>query len=273
VLSKTSSSIQIQVHGDIGNRLWKFQSLKNFLKYLVALISIRYAKSIRCVGVTQSTNLFNAFRIDKSKISIIPVQLSLSSEKSFSKNFDAKNLIIGHVGRIHKERSCEKLLTILNVLAAEKHSFTLKIIGDGPGLEKLAKVLATNLPKIRVEYSGWIEEDVLAKEFKKLDILISTADFEAYGRSIREAVDLGISVLATKSSGVVDAAREYKSGLVHVLESLENKSAILDEFNKILIERQKSQIDNHKVIGLVPSAGQDTPTELARLWISLGQRP
>ena len=271
-LSKTSPSIQIQVHGDIGNKRWKFKSLRNFLKYLVALITLRHAVSIRCVGLTQSKNLSNAFRIDQSRISIIPVQLSLSMQTIYSKKFDAKDLVIGFVGRIHKERSCEKLLTILSVLTAEGYAFTLKVIGDGPGLGKFAKFLATNLPTIRVVYSGWIEEDVLAEEFKKMDILISTADFEAYGRSIREAEVLGISVLATNSSGVVDAARESKTGLIHVLETLKDEEAVLNEFKRILTSRQQTQKDNFRVAEFVPGIRQDIPMELARLWISLGQK-
>ena len=271
-ISKSKLSIQIQVHGDFGNKKWKLKSPKNLIKYVCAHITLKYADNIRCVGLTQSINLSNAFSIDPARISIVPVQLSIAGETLNSKEFDIKNVMIGFVGRIHRERSYGELVTILRALYAEEFFFSLTVIGEGPGLAKFTEAIRNNLPRVQVRYVGWLEGEDLAREFRKIDVLISTADFEAYGRSIREADFLGIAVLAIKSSGVLDAARESSTGLIHTLDSPIENEKVIHEFKNILSTLQDKHKTEFKDIRIQENFQQNIPKNLAQLWIRLGER-
>jgi glycosyltransferase involved in cell wall biosynthesis len=202
-------------------------------------------------------------------IAVIPVQASFFGETKFAKRYQIDRPNIGFVGRIQKERSYKKLIWILEILASGGYTFSLQIIGDGPGIDKLKKTIETRLPKIQVTYSGWLDGDVLAREFSKIDILVSTAEFESYGRSIREAEMMGIPVLAIRSSGVVDAAFDSKTHLIHIIEQDDLSDEILEKYNGVI--HQVMNFTHEKPIERIFDGKSllNSSSELARLWITL----
>jgi len=267
--SKAKIPLQIQVHGDIGSTKWKNHSPINFIKYLLAIITFKAAANIRTVGQHQSLNLINTFHLRKEIVSIIPVQMSFISKEKYTKDIQLDGPRIGFVGRIQKERGYKKLVWILEILSKANFTFSLAIIGDGPGLSKLKKTLDTKLPQVHVSYSGWVDGDLLVKEFDKIDIMISTAEFESYGRAIREAEMLGIPVLAIRSSGVLDAASESKKDLIQIIGQNDSPSTIIREYTSILskisqFSGNQSSMEISKDV-VIPN----TPSNLAKLWLSL----
>ncbi len=269
IFSKAKIPLQIQVHGDIGNTKWKIHSPFNFIKYLLAFITLKAAENIRTVGQHQSLNLINTFHLRKDIVSIIPVQTSFIDKDKYTKDIQFGAPRIGFVGRIQKERGYKKLIWILEILSKANFPFSVAIIGDGPGLNKLKKTLDTKLPQVHVTYSGWVDGELLVKEFDKIDIMISTAEFESYGRAIREAEMLGIPVLAIRSSGVLDAASDSKKDLIQIIEQNDSPSAIIREYTSILYKISQfsgnhSSMDISKDV-VIPS----TPSNLAKLWLSL----
>ncbi len=269
--SKSRIPLQIQIHGDIGNKKWRTNSIKNFLKFLVARATLYFATNIRTVGREQSLNLERSFGVNRNLIFVIPVQISFVPEIINSKYFQRDLPTLGFVGRIQKERSYNKLIWILGILAKDGFVFSLKIIGNGPGLQELKRTIETRLPGISATYSGWLEGPDLAIEFNKIDILISTAEFESYGRSIREAEILGIPILASKSSGVIDAKLDSKTNLLHIIEPSDQSKEILEKYKSILNQMTKPSEDNFWKRNSKIDEYQDTSSDLARLWITLSQ--
>jgi hypothetical protein len=66
--TKKKIQIQIQVHADIGDKSWKESSLKNRIKFLISIYTLRKADSIRCVTNAQLKKIEEKLRIDSKKL-------------------------------------------------------------------------------------------------------------------------------------------------------------------------------------------------------------
>lgn len=69
-------AIQTQIHADIGDRRWRRLNLKNYFKYALAKVFIKYADSIRVVSKAQANLVTRSFSVDKSRLEVIPVPIN-----------------------------------------------------------------------------------------------------------------------------------------------------------------------------------------------------
>ena len=224
--------IQIQIHGDIGNPNWYRMSLINYLRFNLAKLSIPRASAVRCVGYSQAKFVLNKFNIRKELLSVIPIPIStkLSTASSNSK----KVLTLGLVGRIDHDRGIKNFLRLITCLNKVRQDFSVVIIGTGPELFNLKKDLGELLPAVRVIFAGELPAKSLQLAWSKINVLISMAQSESYGRAMREALVAGVPVWATKSSGVEDLISMAGKDAVRILDLKKSNHELSKELDQLL---------------------------------------
>ena len=219
ILHFKSARTQIQIHGDIGNKTWINQSRRNFLRSLIATITLRFANQIRTVGITQTNFLISKYRVPRAKCTIIPVA-SLYSTTSFTPKADFSLLpTIGFVGRLQSDRGIANFIQLVANLKQENLSFSVVVAGEGPERRNFETELKKLLPREKILFLGNLKPEGMVEAWSKIKILVSTAPTESFGRAIREAIAWGIPVWAIPSSGVCDLQNEVSERYVKNLDT------------------------------------------------------
>jgi len=229
---KKKVPIQIQLHGDIANPLWRRININNRFRYLFAKISIPKADSIRAVSKYQSDLVIKTFGVDRKIISVIPVPINDLCDISRSSKQPAKT--IGFIGRIHKDRGIWEFVEFVKKLNSQNKDFKIVIAGSGPDKNEFLNQLYKKVPKSRVSYLGQLPQEKLAKLWKQIGVLVSMAPVESYGRVMREALVAGVPVWATESSGVKELMDKCEKGTVKILDLNKSTSALNQDFEILL---------------------------------------
>ncbi len=85
IISKTYRyNFSVQIHTDISSRYFRYESMRNFLQYLIFRFVIKKAKSIRVVSGRIKNYLVDKLNIDNNKIFLAPIFVNLESTKPLS---------------------------------------------------------------------------------------------------------------------------------------------------------------------------------------------
>lgn len=228
---KRKIPIQIQVHGDIANPLWKKINLKNRFRFILAKGSLNKCEFIRCVSKEQRLNLIDAFGIDKRKIIVIPVPIEVVTKPLVPSK---RPRTIGLIGRIHEDRGIWNFVELVKNLSKLDTNFKILIAGHGPARDKFIHRLESVITKNRIKYLGQISQGKLRSSWKSIGVLVSMAPVESYGRVLRESLLAGVPVWATASSGVMDLLDSAESGTVKILDLEKDDSQLHEDFESLL---------------------------------------
>jgi glycosyltransferase involved in cell wall biosynthesis len=228
---KKKIPIQVQVHGDVGNPLWRKINFRNRFRFLFVRMSLKRCQVIRCVSKNQKLNLINTFGLDKRKIVVIPVPIEVVNIPLVPSK---RPRTIGLIGRIHEDRGIWNFVELVKNLNKMDAIFKLLIAGDGPAKDKFIHQLEKVIPKNRIKYLGQISQGKLRNSWKSIGVLVSMAPVESYGRVLRESLLAGVPVWATASSGVVDLLDSAEPGTLKVLNLEKNERDLHVDFESLL---------------------------------------
>lgn len=231
--------IQIQVHGDIADEQWARLSRLNSIKSYVAKYSLTTCTQIRCVSNSQSEKLIQKFGISTVRIFISPVPLNINSGIEILQRIRPRT--IGLVGRIQRERGLDsftKLITLLNEVDKE---FKVIVIGDGPDRPELQESLELILGEARARFDGNLSTPELANRWEDIGVLVSTAQSESFGRSIREAVVFGVPVWGIPTAGMLELQSKVNSDFVSTLDLNEVPLVLKQQFARLLNSKCNEQ--------------------------------
>ena len=230
-LMRRNTPIQMQIHGDIADPLWRKINWRNKVRFYLAKYSCSKATSIRAVGNNQKNNLVRNLKLSRSKIAVIPVPIShkLLTYKKLKITQRPKSIAL--IGRIHEDRGIWNFIDLVNKLNHVSQDFDVIIIGSGQAEAEFLTKIKNTIPRQRLK----ISEDSLAKMWNKTGILVSLAPVESYGRAIREAFISGVPVWVSKSSGALDLISAANSKGIKLIDLNHSDKALLKEFESLLV--------------------------------------
>ena len=235
--------IQVQLHADISDPGWYKYSFRNRFKRLVCKLFLRAADEIRFVTSTQKQLVQDDLNIHDKRWFIAAVPLNISNSRFFRDRKEEHNSI-GFIGRVDSDRGLEILLEVLKDLNNCPHPPSLILVGDGDKRKYLIERIKTIAPKIKVDFLGFLPGTEMKNAWMKIDVLLSTAPSESYGRTIREALVHGIPVIALRSNGVVELSESIESPYLQIfdLEPISEFIPIFYAAKNVLIPRELSEI-------------------------------
>ena len=246
IISKfIKARIQIQIHADIGDSAWRNLSLINSTRARVAKFTINRANKIRLVDEGQLKRLdqYLNFKLSKSKVDIVPVPLNLPNNfeiplKKFSHN---KSKRIGFVGRMHRDRGVQLFLRHIIELNSSFQDFEIVLIGDGEEKSQLISILTEKLGAGRVTDLGFLQGDNYYAALSSLDLVMSLASTESYGRVVRESLAFGVPILAKKNPAIDKLMGENHGIGIQIIDDNETGASIS---NKVRLDYLESDLIN-----------------------------
>jgi glycosyltransferase involved in cell wall biosynthesis len=234
--------IQVQLHADISDPSWFKHSMRNRFKRFICKFFLRAADEIRFVSSIQKQLVQNDLNIHDKRWFLAAVPLNISDPTYFREGRKDRNSI-GFIGRVDSDRGLDILLKVLKELNNCPNPPSLIIVGDGNKRKDLIQKIETYAPKIKVNFLGFLPGAEMENAWMKIDVLLSTAPSESYGRTIREALVHGIPVIALRSNGVTKLSESIKSPFLQIFdtESIAELIPIFYAAKNALITREISE--------------------------------
>jgi glycosyltransferase involved in cell wall biosynthesis len=197
LLTSRIHQLQVQFHGDIYLKPKEFK-LKNYIRWALARFQISVADSIRVVSSHQALQIADLNPDKDLNLVIAPIPIN---RYFFESRIENTRINIGFIGRLHPERGVALLQEIVSKVMEIFPGEKIHIIGEGPSRALLENAFQYEIEVGGIVFLGWLNQEKLLSELKKMKLLLSTAPTEGYGLAIREAVLSGVQVLARKSGG------------------------------------------------------------------------
>lgn len=224
----------------------------------------KYATDFWACSKEASEWFYNDKVVKNHKIVIINNAIDLDkfsynekTEKEYRKklNIDDK-IVIGHVGRFHKQKNHDFLIEIFSEIAKQNEKACLLLIGQGEKeVEIKEKVKKLNLED-KVIFLG--ARNDIAELMQAMDVFLFPSIFEGLGLVLIEAQVAGIPVIASKN--VIPNEVKMTNGFIFV--SLQ-KSA--NEWAEIVLQQIKTKKQNQKNIEYIRKNGYDIKNEVKKM--------
>lgn len=165
-----------------------------------------YPRCSGCVALTDSIASYMHRWITAGKFVVIPPAISVPPNSGNSSLLDGgkpgdsggqKRIVA--VGRLSEEKDQVLLLDAWSLVADELPTWSLRIVGDGPEFECLAR-RASSLP--RVELVGW-QDDVWA-EYRSADLFALPSRYEGFPVAMLEAMSQRVCCISTESTAAIE---------------------------------------------------------------------
>jgi len=121
-------------------------------------------------------------------------------------------LTIGAVGRLSEEKGFELLIEAVERLVAKGHDLGLAIAGEGDLRDRLIERIAASPCADRIELLGFRSDTV--ELFESFDIFCLSSLREGLPNVVLEALAMEVPVLATRSGGMQEFARDGVDALL-----------------------------------------------------------
>jgi glycosyltransferase involved in cell wall biosynthesis len=211
--------IQVQLHADLFSSEWLEGGPTNKAKAFLAIPAMFVCDSIRFVSKGQLSNSVEKHRWVETKSFVSPVSLHLeTSVPTRIERSNSNSITLGLLGRIHKDRGLDLLVPLIAPVIKLHPEIQLKIAGEGPYQAELETQIKSAGLSENITFVGHIGELELPRFWLEIDILISLAPSESYGRSIREALVAGVPVWANSSSGVKELQEIAKNSEISLID-------------------------------------------------------
>ena len=186
-------------------------SLVKFIERSLGLISAKLV----AMGTQVQTDLCDAGIAPQSKFSVFfpglrKLQPLNRRECRKELNLDEGIIYCVYVGRLTQIKRPDRLLEVVELVAAQNNSVAFLVVGDGD-LSQETKDLA-NRRKLPIQFLGWREDIDAILAASDLAILVS--DNEAVALTLIEASQAGLPIVTTPAGSVTDIAIDHKNALV-----------------------------------------------------------
>jgi glycosyltransferase involved in cell wall biosynthesis len=260
--------IQVQLHADLFSKDWLNGSAFNQMKSKLALPAIKIANSVRFVSQSQLNHGLTKFRWLKGKSFIAPVYLD---EPICKQPRDGKNIqdeiTLGLLGRIHQDRGLDKLVPLLMPIIRAGIKIHVVIAGEG----QYKKILQDQTDALRISdyfsFIGHVSGEQLNEFWEQIDVLVSMAPSESYGRSIREALLAGVPIWAIPSSGVMELKELVAEGDVSLIDLQFSPEEQISRLREILMHNVSIETKE-----TIISENQQGIRKLIDSWVGVSSR-
>lgn len=166
----------------------------------------------RKFGVSDNKLFFSPHCVDNDRFSASRCAESAKQAPAEQSNFE-KEFIIGYVGKLIPLKNVHHLIAATERMVERGLDIRLKIIGSGPDEESLRE--ASRQIFDRVDFLGFVNQEGLPCEYRKLDVLVLPSESETWGLVCNEALAAGTPVICSDRVGAAkDLAIPEVSGAI-----------------------------------------------------------
>ncbi|MDP2763043.1 MAG: glycosyltransferase family 4 protein [Enterobacteriaceae bacterium] len=151
--------------------------------------------------------------------------------------------IILMVNRLVFLKNIKLAIDIAKILNDNRENFKLIIIGEGPDKNRLQKYITKfNLGK-KVMLMGFIPPKYLFSYYSAADIFLLTSQFDNFPNVIKEAMKIGLPIIASNNSGIKMLVKDGENGFL-----CNNKNDFTNKISFLFLNPQISKKISEKNI-------------------------
>lgn len=216
---------EAQVHTDIASPEYRKFSLQNRARAFIARHTYVYATRVRAVSERVKQNLLQWKHFFVVPIDILPVFIDTSK---FYKNTNRSDNVfrVISVSRLSPEKRIDGVIRAFATLHQKYTDTELVIVGDGVEREYLENLVKELEIVDATVFAGSV--DNVEDYYARADLYVLNSAYESYGRTIVEAMAVGLPVLSTD----VGIVREFteESTAVNIIKDNDDLSVRLQEY-------------------------------------------
>jgi 1,2-diacylglycerol 3-alpha-glucosyltransferase len=190
------------------------------------------------------------YKVPSKKIKVIPSfidkppKINKRTTKILRNKYklDTKKVLI-YTGRLSPEKNLHFLINSFNEVCRKKEDVILFILGGGPSLSSLKKLVNRYHLKDKVIFTGEISNKKVFEYLSVSDIFVSASKTETSSLSLLEANSMKNTSVTSKITGFCDITKDQKTGLL--VEGEDKKdfaNAILDLLSdEIKLNKMKNE--------------------------------
>jgi len=209
--------LQVQLHGDFGNPLFKQDSKLNRLRLGMAEKVLKKADCTRAVSKRVSIGIQNKFELKKAPV-LLPIMINAEKIKNEAIRFDIHkkypkfDFIVLMSSRIEKVKNIELAIHAFSEVLKKYKQIGLIILGDGTQRKNLEKLVKDRGIEESVCFEGWVDEsEKIVSYLKTTDLFLNTSNHEGYCSSLIEAALSKCAILTTNVGVVGEEINETNS--------------------------------------------------------------
>lgn len=213
-----------------GSDVFKFPNYslihKNILKYnfykVDQILCTSYALRKEINKYTKKNIALTPFGVDTNKFKPSTTEI----------NKDNKPIIIGTIKTLEENYGIEYLIRGFKILENQTPDLPLKLLIVGKGTQELSlKNLVEKLNiQSKVEFTGYINPDLIPKYHNMLDIAVFPSIEESFGVSVLEASACGKPVIVSNVGGLPEVVEDGKTGFIVEKENPDAIALALGKF-------------------------------------------
>jgi len=215
---ETGMRLQLQIHTGLFTPHFWLESVKNKAYVRLAKFLLPRADCIKVVSYGIRDHIVEELKIDPSKISVLPVYVSLDDythstiRTNLKEKYPQLNFIILMASRLVGQKNIPLAIEAVGELAKKYPSVGLIIVGSGPDEQNL-KLLTKNLKlEDNVFFETWTND--LASYYKTADIFLLTSTYEGWARTVVEAGACGLPVVMTSVGVAGELVKDGENGII-----------------------------------------------------------
>ncbi|WP_246131820.1 glycosyltransferase [Pistricoccus aurantiacus] len=120
--------------------------------------------------------------------------------------------VVGHVGRLAKEKNLPFLAQALVELLSRRDDVHFLVIGDGDARNTIEEIAETNGVAARVHFTGKLQGQALIDAYHAMQAFAFASHSETQGMVLVEAMAAGLPVVAVDAPGVREVLRDGCNG-------------------------------------------------------------
>ncbi len=257
--------LHIQIHTDIFSPYFSVESQLNKLRVLFARFLLPRADKIRIVSERIKQSLIANFSNYQLPITILPVFVDIKKiqnakiKTDLHKKYPDYDFIILMASRLTKEKNIgmaiEAMAGVIKKLPITNSQLPknplLLIVGDGPEKEKLQLLITNYQLQNNIRIESWSED--LISYYKTADLFLLTSNYEGYGRTVVEAMAVGLPVIMTDVGIAGEFLVDGLDGLVVPIGDSDALARPVLEIMRVSEKKDEFRENSLKLVEKLPS--------------------
>lgn len=161
----------------------------------------RLADRVICISEDSRAILAGKYRIPPAKLSVIPPGVDTEQFFPLPEIEKLSNSLL-YVGRIDRRKGADFLMRAMPAVARQVPDVKLYMGGLGKDLPLLRQYVRLHGLEARVEFLGFIPENMLNAWYNKVQCVVLPSVFEGFGLTVVEAMAAGTSVISTRVDSI-----------------------------------------------------------------------
>ena len=202
----------IKIVDDITKKLVEVLS-KSFTKKsnIVITPSLKTKEMLEGYGIKKLISVIPT-GLDLDKFDISQTSDEIKEEIKAKYNISSEDTLFTYVGRIAQEKSVDMVIKAFKVIKDKNIKAKLLIVGDGPDLDNLKKLVKKLELEDYVFFEGIVPSDHVPRYYHTADAFISASTTETQGLTYIEALASGLAIFARKDEVLEDLVIEGETG-------------------------------------------------------------